>query len=142
MLRRLLFALAAGTLAVLVGVMCFAIGSRMGFMEGYLVAAQTTHILDAHIVLTSLDASAKGDDETARGLLEHVIDTALISAWSRDRLGSEQPSFGPRQAYLKLDPQVARLARHRKAHPRNDSEEPSSLVAEVVARHTSARDPD
>ena len=140
MLRRLGLALAAATLAALVGVVCFAVGSRVGFMEGYAVAAQTTQILDAHIVLTSLDASAKGDPETARGLLETVIDAALVSAWSRDRLGSE-PLFGPRQAYLELDPQIARLARHRKAHPRDDSEQLSS-VAEVVARHTSARESD
>ena len=71
MIRRLGRILLASILVGLVGAVCFAVGGRVGFMEGYMVAGQASEILAAHIVLTSLNASSKGDKETARGLLEH-----------------------------------------------------------------------
>jgi len=48
MTRRVGFVLLFGMVASLVGVVCFAIGGRLGFTHGYLLAGQTSDILAAN----------------------------------------------------------------------------------------------
>jgi hypothetical protein len=90
------------------------------------------------MVVTSFNARAKGDPESAGGILELLIDSALVSEFSRYKLGSEPPIYAPSEYYLDMDAQVRRLAQYRKAHPRALGDAGAdAVVADVVARYTS-----
>ena len=142
-MRRLAFALLSAMLVGLVGMLSFAVGGRIGFIHGYLLANHDSGVLAANMVVTSFHARAKGDDESAGGILELLIDSALISEWSRDKIGSEPPIYAPSEYYLDMDAQLRRLARYRKAHPRALGDaDADAVVADVVARYTSAVDPE
>jgi hypothetical protein len=135
-MRRVRLALLVTVIAGLVGAVAFSVGGWVGFVQGYALASQTGDIVGAGMVLTSFEATAKGDADSARGLLELFIDSALVSEWGRAKLEAQRPYYAPDEYYLDLGPQVERLAQYRKAHPRSLSDEHDKVVAEVIERYT------
>lgn len=136
-MRRIGFVLLSAALAALVGACCFAVGGRVGSSHGYLVGTRSNGVVAATMAVSSMNATAKGDTETARGLLEMLVDSALISEWSLQKTGWERPFYVPAEYDLDLETAVGRLAGHRKSHPRPlEHETADSMIDEIVARHT------
>ena len=115
----------------------FTAGARAGFNEGYHVANHSSDIITAGLLLTSLQANDKGECSEARGMLEILVDRALVMEWAHQLRPQGRPFHAPLEPYqIDLAPILRSLANYRQAHPREVPEPGNAAIRSVLARYS------
>jgi hypothetical protein len=127
--------IAVAVAMALVGVSGFAIGGRLGFYEGYLVATYTESVVTGALLLRLLSLHDRGECEAGREMLELMVDGALIDDWYHHDLMSTPPFYAPPEAYeIDLSRSLLRLAEYRAVHPHQMPEPVASTIQATVTR--------
>ena len=131
------------------GFLGFAVGGRRGFYEGYAVATYTEQVLNASLLVRTLKDFDRNQCQEGRGILEVLVDEAMLSDWRRQDAAPPQPFYAPAEAYeIALEKPLRLIAEYRRSHPHawdqyKDGDEigedirlAEEMIRQTVARYT------
>jgi hypothetical protein len=135
MKRWIALSIVSPALLGLVAFTGFAVGGRLGFYEGYGVAAHASDVTTA-TMLTVVRKGLEKSDAQSLDLLETAIDHALISDWADRHLAGDRPFYAPPDAYLDFSRSMKQIAAYRRARPRKPTNGPGeAMIQESLARY-------